>query len=535
MRKDLCLWGCLFALVLTPALSVKPVAGSVGPQVDNERYGRVHSLNNTADHSKFLLLQQEFTSGPQVTAACLSCHTEAARQVHKTIHWTWLCPAAAPEARLGKGGHALNNFCINIGSNEPRCTSCHAGYGWRDKSFDFTAQDRVDCLVCHEQTGTYEKFPTMAGMTVEEPTPFGGRMWHPPDWNLVAQSVGRPTRKNCGACHFYGGGGEGVKHGDLDASLLTPERNLDVHMAADGRNFTCTRCHTTEQHAIAGRCYKSTELSDRRSLLQDDQIKRITCYSCHSTTPHPPGMKANDHTDKVACQTCHIPQYARKHSTKMSWDWSTAGQMGPDGKPVVRHEDGRPVYDSRKGDFVWASHVEPEYFWFNGKLTYVTLTDRIDPSSPVLINAPVGSYDDPNARIYPFKVHRGKQPYDKQNNTFLAPHLFGKGDAAYWSNFDWEKSIETGMRYMELPYSGEMGFVETEYVLQTTHMVAPREQSLRCDECHSRDGRLGNLEGFYIPGRDRHKALDFMGWSMVLASLLGVTIHGALRFIRRKQ
>lgn len=35
-------------------------------------------LTTTADHTKFKELQREFASGPDVTKACLSCHTEAA-------------------------------------------------------------------------------------------------------------------------------------------------------------------------------------------------------------------------------------------------------------------------------------------------------------------------------------------------------------------------------------------------------------------------------------------------------------------------
>ena len=38
----------------------------------------------TTDHSKHDILKKEFTSGPEVTKACLSCHTEAALQFHKT-------------------------------------------------------------------------------------------------------------------------------------------------------------------------------------------------------------------------------------------------------------------------------------------------------------------------------------------------------------------------------------------------------------------------------------------------------------------
>jgi len=41
---------------------------------------------STSDHSKFAVLDKEFKSGPEITEACLSCHTEAEAQFHKTIH-----------------------------------------------------------------------------------------------------------------------------------------------------------------------------------------------------------------------------------------------------------------------------------------------------------------------------------------------------------------------------------------------------------------------------------------------------------------
>ena len=64
----------------------------------------------TADHSKHEILQQEFKSGPEVTKACLSCHSEAASQFHKTIHWTWMDPITEKDIKLGKGGLSINNF-----------------------------------------------------------------------------------------------------------------------------------------------------------------------------------------------------------------------------------------------------------------------------------------------------------------------------------------------------------------------------------------------------------------------------------------
>lgn len=64
----------------------------------------------TSDHSKHEILKQEFTSGPEVTKACLSCHNQAALQFHKTIHWTWMDPITEKGAKLGKGGLSVNNF-----------------------------------------------------------------------------------------------------------------------------------------------------------------------------------------------------------------------------------------------------------------------------------------------------------------------------------------------------------------------------------------------------------------------------------------
>jgi len=38
-------------------------------------------------------------AGPEVTKACLTCHTEAASQMHKSIHWTWQWEKAGGMAR----------------------------------------------------------------------------------------------------------------------------------------------------------------------------------------------------------------------------------------------------------------------------------------------------------------------------------------------------------------------------------------------------------------------------------------------------
>ena len=113
----------------------------------------------------------------------------------------------------------------------------------------------------------------------------------------------------------------------------------------------------------------------------------------------------------------------------------------------------------------------------------------------------------------------------------LVPLLSGKD--GYWEHLDWEKALTLGQASLGLPFSKEFDFVETDYVFPITHMVAPKEQSLTCSECHSKEGRLANLGGFYMPGRDANPVIKYLGWATVLGSLLGVLIHGFGRFVAR--
>jgi hypothetical protein len=61
-------------------------------------------------------------------------------------------------------------------------------------------------------------------------------------------------------------------------------------------------------------------------------------------------------------------------------------------------------------------------------------------------------------------------------------------------------------------------------------MVAPKEQALSCVECHTRnDGRLANLSGFYLPGRDSNEFLDKWGLWLFILTVLGVFGHALIR------
>jgi octaheme c-type cytochrome (tetrathionate reductase family) len=459
----------------------------------------------------------------------------------KSIHWTWEYTQPDTGDQLGKK-HLVNTFCTNARGNEGMCAQCHAGYGWKDEGFDFDEPRNIDCVVCHDRTGTYYKTPNSQGnqacsvMFKDKP---------PIDWVKVAQNVGPPGRENCGSCHFFGGGGDGVKHGDLDSSLRHPGRELDVHMAADGLNFACHDCHVTRQHLVAGSRYDVIAKDAHGQVRQGLRRDVATCESCHGASPHPldgvSGLKLNDHTDKVACQTCHIPEIARGGvATMTDWDWRTAGRTR-DGEGYKEHGytqgDGkaRDTYKSIKGSFVYGENLVPHYAWFDGQMDYKTIDARFDPASgPVAVNDFDGSYDDPGSRIWPFKRMNTVQPFDKGNNTLVYMHLWGDDADAYWGNYDMGRAIEVGMRKNGIPYSGEFGFVETRSYWPITHMVAPKEDALACGDCHAKDGRLAGMGGFYLPGREIGGWPDLVGGLLVVGSLAGVGGHAFVRLLTRR-
>lgn len=464
MREHRYIW--LIGLIVTVLIIVVPIALVVGSDdvTTDDPWAGVPERVPPVDHTD--LLSGPFTTGGEVTRACLECHEEDGQEMLESVHFTWesdpvMLPGRDEPVTIGKKNQ-LNNFCIGIQSNWPACTSCHAGYGWDDANFDFGAEENVDCLVCHDQSGQYVK--SSAGRPAEGV-----------DLLLAAQSVSTPTRNNCGTCHFNGGGGEAVKHGDLDNSLLNPTADIDVHMGR--HNFECVDCHVTEDHQISGHAI-SVSPSPGTSLA---------CTDCHNATQHD-DERINAHVDTVACQTCHIPAGAVRDATKMVWDWSTAGQDIP--------EDAH-VYLKIKGSFVYERTFIPEYAWFNGSADRYILGDTIDPAQVTVLNQPLGGIDDPAATIWPFKIHRGRQPYDPVYDILLQVKTAGEG--GYWSEFDWDQAARLGAEAAGLPYSGDVGFADTEMYWALTHMVVPGEQALQCSDCHGESGRM-DWEALGYPG-----------------------------------
>jgi octaheme c-type cytochrome (tetrathionate reductase family) len=425
------------------------------PEPERHATGYTKRIRPHFDHAP--VITEKFEAPQAVTRACLKCHPQAV-DVMKTAHWLWLgeevdIQGKAGKTRIGKR-NVLNNFCIATTGNEKGCTKCHVGYGWADASFDFSRSENVDCLVCHEHTNAYVKGP--AGMPTKET-----------DLVAAAKSVGTPSRENCLTCHAYGGGGQAVKHGDIDSSLAHPFEDEDIHIGRHG--FLCVDCHTAPNHWIRGRAF-SVSVEDSHG---------VACTDCHVKPEHK-DERLNAHLKSVACQTCHVPSFAGKIPTKATWDWSKAGDP-------TRKEDPHS-YLKIKGEFTYEQDARPEYRWFNGKVGRYLLGDKINPAKTTVLNPPLGGIEDRTARIWPYKIHRARQPYDAGNDYLFPPVTAGAG--GYWTTFDWDSAFKLGAKASSIAYSGKFGFAPTEMYWPLTHMVAPKEKALGCTDCHGEGGRM---------------------------------------------
>ncbi len=429
----------------------------------------------------------EILSNPNYegTSTCLNCHSDKAADVLASAHFKWEGVSKniqGHETEMHGKRDLINNFCLTIQSNEGRCTACHPSYGWVSGVSDdfFTNIDNVDCLVCHDNTGLYRKHPTANGGGGQPALMKDGELTLVTDMselNDQAYSVGPPTRQNCGLCHFYAGGGDNVKHGDLSSALVEPTEDLDVHMG--GQGFTCQKCHTEMDHTIKG----TTEYTEAEGI--------VSCEDCHTEQPHSDSALAsllNLHTSRVACQTCHIPTFARGVATKLEWYWDEAG----DDNATVEEQFGRETYNKKKGRFVWGMNVQPVYRWHNGvwKKKLVGADDHYTEAGtaddPIVLATPVATAGDADAKIYPFKKMIGRQPVDPVNKLLVVPHLFGTGpgENPYWAKFDWAAAIAEGTAYAGQDYSGTYDFANTVAYLSINHEIAPKEDALQCEDCH---------------------------------------------------
>ena len=412
---------------------------------------------------------------------CRSCHATQAEEVLASAHYQWKGAASEmingqPEqgkiiqrdagSNILAGASAMNAYCINILGNFNGCSACHVGLGAEPTAAN---RENIDCFLCHQKhykrkkvNGVYQ--PDTANMCISMDT--------------AVQTLHKPKRDNCIQCHASGGGGDNYKRGDLAAAhKSTTDTAFDNHMATTGGNLLCQDCHTTTEHKIAGR---------GTDLRPSDGSLLVTCQQCHgSNGPHGSTSDIGRHTTRLACQTCHIPLFAKNaadtaatEATEIHRDW-TAPEWNAS---KVRWE---PTPTK-------ANDLKPKYAFWDGTSWGYNLKDAavLDPATGnYRISRPVGGINNASSVLYPFKYKTAKQPYAPGLNMLIAIDT-----AKYWNmpappytptQADIAGAVAAGLTNMGYSSATPFTWVTADEIQLIAHEVPTASgNALSCTKCH---------------------------------------------------
>lgn len=469
------------------AASVNPGAAEVcGDAVDNNCSGTVDEGCSGG-------------SGPHAGltwtgyAMCRSCHAQQANDVFASGHYQWngaaLYNVNDAGTTQGKYQSSINSYCVNIlgnwdGINAARagaCSACHVGRGLEPVAATSTAQlDNIDCLMCH-QDGYKRKFDATTGQMVPDVAAMTITM------DQAVQTLHRPTRASCLQCHAKAGGGDAVKRGDMAlAQIATTDGNYDVHMATTRGDLKCTSCHTVQSHRIAG------SGTDLRVVDLDVEMKCAQCHPTKETSTGHATPKVNDHVGRVACQTCHIPRYARNaadtaadEATEIHRDWAHTHNATP------------PIHPARTS----ANDLLPRYAFWNRYSNSGLLFDTpaLDPATGAYpTSRPVGGINDTASKLYPFKYKTSNVPFATSRGQFIAldtSTFFATGNAT--------QAVADGLVNMGYASSEPWAWVTSDTYQLITHTVPPASGNvLACATCHESTAQLNLAALGYVKKAD---------------------------------
>ena len=404
---------------------------------------------------------------------CLQCHTTQAHEVHASVMYQW--EGATPDMtsgpeRQGKISGAVNSYCINILGNWDVCGNCHVGLG-QPPTPEATPEQlsNIDCMVCHQEAYRRKKVngafvPDENAMTIS--------------MDEAARTVHPPGRYNCLQCHAKAGGGDAVKRGDLTmAQVSTSDRNFDVHMSTTGGNMECQQCHTFTDHKVAGKG------SDLRPTDSADVPECSDCHGVMTTSGGHEGEYVERHIARVACQTCHIPIYAKdaadspsSEATETHRTWLTTHSTAPPFHPAL----------STDNDLI------PEYRFWNRKSSNYLLHDTavIDPATGRYpTSRPLGDVADPQAKLFAFKYKTAEQPFAENQSKLVALDT-----SVFFATGDPIAATEQGLVNMGLSASEPYSWVETDTFQMLNHQVGSSSTALECNDCHGSTARM-DLQG----------------------------------------
>jgi hypothetical protein len=404
---------------------------------------------------------------------CLSCHANEAAHMYASTHYQWqgdaLYMTHGPQMQ-GKIGDAVNSYCINILGNWEACGSCHVGLGFQPIAADNPTQSQlanIDCLICHQKEYKRTKVngnfvPDTVNMTIS--------------LNEAVQTVHRPVRENCLQCHAKAGGGDAVKRGDLAlASAYTTDVQYDIHMSVSAGDLNCQGCHIVRNHRIAGK---------GSDLRPTDLDMHIACSACHTNKAKSFGHSSANigrHVARIACQTCHIPYYAKDandsiatEATETHRTWLSTSSLAVPFHP-----------DSSK-----ANNIVPKYrFWNRYSENYllgdIAQLDSTTGGYPT--SRPEGFVDDvwPDSKLYPFKYKTAEQPILNATGQLIALDT-----KVFFETADPDLATSTGLTNMGYVGNEAYSWINTDTFQLLNHQISPASEALRCSDCHANTARM---------------------------------------------
>ena len=428
---------------------------------------------------------------------CAACHQDALDEIVRTVHWTLASPVrnvqglpdgtwwgmANRECALA-GSTALANWTAATNGRATvqaaGCGLCHIGSLPRPIMPGAAATDAqkstVDCLVCHAGEYNWQRRATLV-------TDSTGVHWGQDASLDAALSITEtPTSQACLRCHEHSFS-EDYKRG----TPFTPAN--DVHAAA---GVGCVTCHVTEHHRVAKGQYESDMVAN------DLPDVPVSCPACHGPRPHH-GTNAgviNDHTARLACQTCHIAEV----SGIVYENWGL-----PERDDIHGTYSALSKYDripAIHGIFVPTDTIaggHPSYVW------RVSNKDDHKDAQSWMANA-TASIDSPGAMIFPVRALTQVMLFDKKLKMWQAPGmaylkenpqmagfplLLAPNREVYNRTGDVKAAIDAGMKPYEamgLVWSGGWMAMEvpgTSYI-SVNHGI--RRSGFACRACHASAG-----------------------------------------------
>ncbi|MBN1819046.1 MAG: hypothetical protein JW828_16925, partial [Sedimentisphaerales bacterium] len=310
---------------------------------------------------------------------------------------------------------------------------------------DYQGVERTWMLPDETPEGDFSFLPNLDAMTI---TPLE-----------AARTVHRPTRATCLRCHAYAAGSDCGKRGDLSTITIDPPYETEIHMSVQGENFTCQQCHEFQEHRVIGRGL---------DLRPNDRTEQLDCQKCHENAPHEE-QRLDSHVARVACQSCHIPRFAKNVSTEMDRDWNNPqwfqGLFGGQG--------------GYKPEEIRAQNVVPTYAWYDGT-SDVYVRGQIplqNEAGEYVLSGPHGSVDSETARIHPMKEHLSESALHEDTGQLIPHSTF-----LYFVTGDFPRAVEAGMKQSGL--TGSWRMVRVRAFQTINHGVEPHDNALQCGYCH---------------------------------------------------